>query len=110
MSLPQFPEPTPTTREDVINQILTSIAMEEIGLSHIINAEGEKIQYMLGTLPGVSGPDATVEQILQANESVKDLLEAVSTNQLLLKGKMSSALSAATLQGPTGPTVFVNIR
>ena len=55
MSLPSFPvvEP-PIKREDAVNQILSSIAMEELGLSHILNAEGEKLQYILGTLPGLS--------------------------------------------------------
>lgn len=51
MSLPKFPiNPADITRDDAINMILTSIAMEEVGLSHILNAEGEKIQYVLGTL------------------------------------------------------------
>ena len=43
------------TREDVINQILSSIAYEELALSHILNAEAEKIEYILGILPGLSG-------------------------------------------------------
>lgn len=57
MSLPSFPVVNPPIeREDAVNQILSSIAMEELGLSHILNAEGEKLQYILGTLPGLSGP------------------------------------------------------
>jgi len=100
MSLPQFPkDPSELTREDVINQILSSIAMEELGLSHIINAEGEKLQYVLGTLPGVTGPDATIDDILKVNNSVQSLLETVSQSQLFLKDKMAKALSASTMQG-----------
>lgn len=49
MSLPEF-ENEPISREDAVNYILTSIAMEEMALSHILNAEGEKIQYVIGTL------------------------------------------------------------
>ncbi len=50
MSLPSFPAvDPPIQREDAVNQILSSIAMEELGLSHILNAEGEKLQYILGT-------------------------------------------------------------
>lgn len=46
MSLPSFPVVNPPIeREDAVNQILSSIAMEELGLSHILNAEGEKLQY-----------------------------------------------------------------
>ncbi|MGF7146157.1 hypothetical protein HNQ56_004621 [Anaerotaenia torta] len=86
-----------------MNQILSSIAMEELALSHIINAEGEKLQYVLGTLPGISGPPATVEDILAANDSVRSMLDTIGQNQLLCKNKMQSAL-ATSEQGITGPT------
>lgn len=48
MSLPNIPNITPKIsleRCDTINLLLSSIALEEIGLSHILNAEGEKLQY-----------------------------------------------------------------
>ena len=103
MSMPTFPDTNNLTREDVINQILSSIAMEELGLSHILNAEGEKLQYILGTLSSISGPGATIEQVMQANDSIKNLLNVISYNQMFLGNKMANALSAPTLQGPTGP-------
>lgn len=105
MSMPSFPvvDP-PIDREDAVNQILSSIAMEELGLSHILNAEGEKLQYILGTLPGLSGPPATVNDVLTANESVRDLLEATVQNQLFLRAKMQGALEASQMQGAAGPT------
>ncbi len=108
MSLPSFPNiDPPIKREDAVNQILSSIAMEELGMSHILNAEGEKLQYILGTLPGLSGPAATVKDVLNANGSVKDLLETATQNQLLLRSKMQCALDTTPAQGPaglTGPT------
>ena len=106
MSLPKFPiDPSTMTRDDAINLILASIAMEEVGLSHVINAEGEKLQYLLGTLEGVSGPTGvTVDQILQANESVANLLEQAANNQQALSNKMQAALNSPTMIGPTGPT------
>ncbi|UTW69086.1 hypothetical protein KHA80_18360 [Anaerobacillus sp. HL2] len=47
MSLPNIPNIKPDIdldRDDVINLLIASIALEEIGLSHILNAEGEKLQ------------------------------------------------------------------
>ena len=54
MSLPTFPpiEP-PLSREGSINEIISSIAAEELSLSHILNAEGESCEYVLGTLPAL---------------------------------------------------------
>jgi len=101
--MPKFPSYT-ITREEAINQILSSIAMEELALSHILNAEGEKIQYVLGTLhvddddnrsavtPTPSG--ASIEDVLKVNDSVRMLLETVTFKQMLLKSKMSAALEA----------------
>ncbi|MDR1664424.1 MAG: hypothetical protein LBR83_05835, partial [Clostridiales bacterium] len=95
MSLPTIPvNPETGTLESSISQILTSIAMEEIGLSHIINAEGEKLQYVLGTLTDTKALDPSISELLEINESVKEMLNAISTNQMFLFGKMSSALSA----------------
>lgn len=104
MSQPSFPSNPNITRDDAVNQILSSIAMEELGLSHIINAEGEKLQYILGTLPGVTGPTATIEDLLNTNESIQGLLQNASYNQLLLRSKMQQALAASEMVGATGPT------
>lgn len=48
MSLPNFPNITPTIslgRGDVVNLLLASIAIEELSLAHILNAEGEKFNW-----------------------------------------------------------------
>jgi len=96
MSLPQFPDVTHDfSLDESVFQILSSIAMEELALSHIINAEGEKIQYVLGTLPGVAPPKypPSINDLVRINESVKDMLSSVSMSQMFLFGKMSTALS-----------------
>ncbi|MGX8702700.1 BclA C-terminal domain-containing protein [Caproiciproducens sp.] len=104
LSQPTFPSNPDITRDDAVNQILSSVAMEELGLSHIINAEGEKLQYILGTLSGITGPTATIEDLLDANESIQNLLQNASYNQLLLRSKMQQALAASEMTGATGPT------
>ena len=44
MSQPKFPQiDPPLTREGSLNEIISSIASEELSLSHILNAEGEKL-------------------------------------------------------------------
>lgn len=53
MSLPTIPDITPEITLDrckTINLLLSSIAMEEIGLSHILNAEAEKLQMFIKSL------------------------------------------------------------
>ena len=102
MSLPEF-ETSSISREDAINQIIASIAMEELSLSHFINAEGEKLQYALGTLSGATGPTATIEEVLAINESIHSVLQSTLDNQVVLRNKLQDALSSAVLTGPTGP-------
>lgn len=107
MSLPTFPVITPPLKlEDSLNMILASIAMEELGLSHIINAEGEKLQYVLGTLEKSSDRKVSTDEILAVNKSIKCLLDSVMQNQVILKGKMECAVGALDgfcITGPTGP-------
>ncbi|MEG6523950.1 collagen-like protein, partial [Desulfotomaculum sp. 1211_IL3151] len=105
MSLPNIPAVSPSlTRDEAINLIISSIAMEELGLSHITNAEGEKLQFLLGTLPGLTGGFATISDILAANDSVREMLNSIANNQLFLKSKANTALSSPVLPGPTGAT------
>ncbi|MFD4519164.1 hypothetical protein ACFWO6_14560 [Paenibacillus glucanolyticus] len=100
------------TRDQAINLLLTSIAMEELGLSHIINAEGEKLQYVLGTIPGLTGPPATVNDVLNVNESVRQTIQELTKKQWLLLNKLDSVLFSLVVPtgshggatGTTGPT------
>jgi hypothetical protein len=71
--------------------------MEELSLSHIFNAEGEKIQYVLGTLNGQAGPGATIDDILAVNKSVQNMLSTALQYQLFMTKKMDDALKATPL-------------
>ena len=103
MSLPQYPSTPDLTRQTAVNQIIASIASEELALSHVLNAEGEKIQYAVGALEGLVEP-ATLAEVLDVNASANNLIQSVLENQILLNGKLSDALQAPVLPGPTGPT------
>lgn len=82
------------TRQMAVNQILCSIALEGIALSHIINAEGEKMQYVLGTLTKEDKPNATIEQVISVNKSVNDTLRTTLQYEAILKSKLSNILFA----------------
>lgn len=101
MSMPSFPQNgADLTREEALTMIIASIAMEELALSHIINAEGEKLQYILGTLPGTK-PCACPQDVLAVNKSVASLLDVVAQNQMLLKSKLEKVLEACPPPCPT---------
>lgn len=73
-----------TTRDQAITDLIQSVALEETALSHILNAEGEKIQKM------VALPDVTPEVLLATNKSVESMVNAVSRLEMILQSKLSS--------------------
>ncbi len=103
MSMPTFPKnDPPLSREGSLNEIIASIAAEELSLSHILNAEGEKLQYVLGTLPGLDEA-ASLDEVLRINQSVKGTLSGIVEQQMMLSAKLGAALKAPTIPGPAGP-------
>ncbi len=70
------------TRSQAITDIIQSVALEEAALSHILNAEGEKIQKM------VAMADATPEILLQTNKSVESMVDSVAQLETVLKQKL----------------------
>ncbi|MEG0321677.1 MAG: hypothetical protein RR606_05760 [Oscillospiraceae bacterium] len=82
MSMPVI-VPGTTTTTQAINDIIESVALEETGLSHILNAEGEKIQKMLA-IPGV-----TADQLLAVNASVQATVDAVTKLNMVLQSKLA---------------------
>ena len=98
MSMPVFAD-TDIGREEALNMILASIAYEELGLSHVINAEGEKIQRAVGTLDGLSALAESIEDLINIDTSVATLLAAVQETQTALMTKMTAALAADPAAG-----------
>lgn len=100
MSMPNIPNITPIIdidREKVINMLMASIAMEEMGLSHIINAESEKIQYVLNPHKCKS---ASIQEIKEVNQSVENVMKSVTKIQFLLHDKLESVISIIPKEKP----------
>lgn len=62
--------------------LLQSIALEEAAISHILNAEGEKIQKAL------SLHNCDYKNILEVNKSVQETIEKVTCLEMILKEKL----------------------
>lgn len=80
MSMPII-TPGTVTREQAISDIIESIALQETGLSHILNAEGEKIQKVVATAE-------SAEELLAVNESVESMINAITHLEMILQGKL----------------------
>lgn len=70
--------------ETAIADLMESVALQETGISHILNAEGEKIQAMLA-VPGV-----TAEQLLAVNKSVQNMTNNISKLESTMQSKLES--------------------
>jgi hypothetical protein len=88
MGMPEVPDIKPridVKKEDVINLLLLSIALEEISLAHIINAEAEKLQEVLDK-------NCKLDDLLEVNEAVTKALRTVIKKEILLQFKFENVL------------------
>lgn len=76
----------PISRDQAINDFIESIALEETALSHILNAEGEKLQKIIATTD-------CVDDLLRVNCSVENMVKSVTELVIVLKAKMDSLQS-----------------
>ena len=75
--------PSNTTRTRAVTDIIESVALQETALSHILNAEGEKIQKV------VAMSDVTPEVLMAVNKSVESMVGAVSRLEMILQSKLA---------------------
>ena len=90
MSMPII-ESSGTTPCQAYADILESIALQEAGLAHIINAEGEKIQTALGiSQDGRNFPPMAryIGDLIAVNESVNEMLTKVIKLEMVLEFKL----------------------
>lgn len=68
-------------RDESITDIIESIALEETALSHILNAEGEKIQKILES--------KNENEIIKVNESVQSTINSITRLEMILHDKLA---------------------
>ena len=81
MSMPKI-EPTHIDKCEAAASLLQSIALEEAAISHILNAEGEKLQKIIAMT------NCSHKDLLEANKSVEDLVDKVTALEMVLKSKL----------------------
>jgi hypothetical protein len=79
----------PIPLQVAIANVAASIALEQAGLSHILNAEGEKLQAALA----MGGN--TIDDLLSINDSIMGATDGISHIEAELEGKLSALLEAA---------------
>ncbi|WP_175574640.1 hypothetical protein [Syntrophomonas wolfei] len=82
-------------------------------MAHIINAEGEKLQAVLGTLPGLSVKATSISGLLSVNREVRRVLQTLIKNQMLLQFKLEDIMDIPPIlptppTPPTPPPIFIN--
>ena len=70
------------TRKQAITDLIQSVALQETALSHLLNAEGEKMQKFIAT-EGV-----TTSQLMDLNKSVTKLVSAISRLEMMFTAKL----------------------
>lgn len=96
MGMPNIPDIKPDIdlcKKDVVNLLLSSIALEEIGISHILNAEGEKIQAVVESQPCIG-------HLLKIDKSVQETLRDLIKKEMLLEFKFDNVLEYAKCNEP----------
>lgn len=96
MGMPEIPSGNnrPSLPETVID-LLESIALEEMALAHLINAEAEKLQAFVGEDLNFPTNPSNAE-ILRMNVSVTRLMETLMFKELFLLRKLETVAQIGT--------------
>lgn len=75
------------TEEEAITDIITSVALQESALSHILNAESEKMQKIIGM------ENITREQLLCVNKSAELMIDVIARLEMILQAKLETVVT-----------------
>lgn len=105
MTMPVI-SPSTTSPCQAITDLLESIALQEAGLAHIINAEGEKIQQVIA-MAQVADSTVTIADLIAVNQSVSDTLTKVIKLEMVLEFKLEEINRLNCPSCPPCPTTPV---
>jgi hypothetical protein len=87
---PVFPDiSNPAPQSQIIDRLLETVALEELALAHLINAEAEKVQAVAAA--GVMGP-VRAKHLSAINRSIHAVIEAAMNKEDLLSRKLELIL------------------
>lgn len=81
MSMPVITS-SDTTRAQATTDVIESVALQQTALSHILNAEGEKIQAVLAM------GNVCVDDLLLVNKSVESMVNSITKLEIMLQSKL----------------------
>ena len=86
-TIPDLDQLEEITLEDAVNLLLKSIAMEEISLSKLMDAERSKVLCALNHCKCGTG---TLRDVLEINRSAEDMMKTIIQLQMLLRFKLKN--------------------
>lgn len=90
MGLPTFPDISgPAPQPEIIDRLLETVALEELALAALINAEAEKVQAVAAVVVGPIGP----EELAAINASVSAVIEQAGKKEQYLAQKLARILA-----------------
>ncbi len=90
MGMPQVPErESLPSIEEVVIQILESVAIEELAMAHIINAEGEKMQALVKQM---SCERVCLSHITEVFSGTESTINSLIMKEWIMLGKIKTAL------------------
>lgn len=90
MSMPNIPDIKPKidiSIDETITLLLASVALEELSLAHLMNAEAEKVQEVLK-----EEKCTKLEDLLAIDKSVERMMRDVIKKEMLLEFKFENIL------------------
>lgn len=91
MGLPVIPE---KTQPEAFTDLLESIALEEVGLAHLINAEAEKVQSAADLMITEGERRMTPEEVIEFQKEIIKVIQTAIKMQMLLQFKLETTLEA----------------